>query len=321
MKRFTRKRVFSSALLTFLMALSQAQPGCPAVNAGPDQNLPCGTNCTNLTAVPFQVGATTTYSVSQIAYSPPAAYNAGTSVLVHVDDRWSNVVSVPSPFCFFDSAYSRVVLGSNGELSFDTANYNGGSGYDTWSITGPIPSTTTADLKNGILGPWQDIDPTNQGDIYYQVIGTAPCRMFVASWYRVALYGDPASVNPSYCTTQNYETSQIVLYETTNVIEIYIQQKDVICNDGLFSGGVYWNGGYAIEGIQGLGGTVAYVVPGRNYPTQWTAHNDAWRFTPTGPSTVSVSWFQGATQISTDSFVTVCPSQTSTIYTAKAVYT
>ena len=319
MKQITRNRIYSTLLLVFLVILSQAQPGCPAVNAGADQNLPCGTNCTLLTAVPFETGGTSTYAVSQIPYNPPAAFNTGTSVLVNIDDRWSNVVPLPFKFCFFDSAYTRVVLGSNGELSFDTANSQGGFGYDSWPISNAIPSTLTPDIENGILCPWQDLDPTNQGDIYYQVIGTAPCRMFVASWYRVALYGDVNSVNSGYCSTADYETYGVVLYETTNVIEIYIKQKDVVCTD--LSAGTYWNGGYAIEGIQGLAGTVAYVVPGRNYPNQWTAHNDAWRFTPTGPSIVNVSWYQGATQISTDSFVTVCPNQVSTVYTAQAVYT
>ena len=52
---------------------------------------------------------------------------------------------------------------------------------------------------------------------------------------------------------------------------------------------------------------------------QWSATNDAWRFTPSGPSNVTVAWFNGATQISNDSVVQVCPSQTTT-YTAQATY-
>src|SRR5262249_35483810 len=42
-----------------------------------------------------------------------------------------------------------------------------------------------------------------------------------------------------------------------------------------------WNGGAAIHGVQ-VDGTTAYVIPGRNYPTQWSATNDAYRFTPQG---------------------------------------
>jgi hypothetical protein len=104
-------------------------------------------------------------------------------------------------------------------------------------------------------------------------------------------------------------THQIVLYETTNIIEIYIQNKP-LC--------IFWNSGAAIEGIQNSTGTQAYVVPGRNYPTQWTATNDAWRFTPTGAPQYTLTWYNGATPIGNNLFVTVCPTSTTT-YTAQLV--
>jgi hypothetical protein len=63
----------------------------------------------------------------------------------------------------------------------------------------------------------------------------------------------------------------VILYETSNNIEMHIQNKP-LCTA--------WNGGYAIEGIQDATGTQAAYVPGRNYPTQWMASNDAWRFSP-----------------------------------------
>ncbi|MDB5282644.1 MAG: hypothetical protein JWO06_1719 [Bacteroidota bacterium] len=314
MKRFNKKKFYGVFLLALFIGALQAQPGCPSISAGADQSLPCGTNCTTLKAVPFQTGATTSYSVSQIPYAPPAPYNGGTSVLVHTDDLWSGSVNLPFTFCYFGNSYTRVILGSNGEVSFNTAN---AGLYNSWSIPGPIPTTLPADISNTILAFWQDLDPTNQGDINWQVHGVAPCRMFIASWNRVALYGDANSVNSSYCSLSDYETAQVVLYETTNVIEIYIQKKDVICDDLL---GTYWNGGNAIEGIQNATGTIAYAVPGRNY-TQWTSHNDGWRFTPTGASTVAVSWFDGATQISNDSVATVCLNQHQKTYTAQAIYT
>jgi hypothetical protein len=169
-----------------------------------------------------------------------------------VDDRWSNIINLPFNFCFFGTTNNRLVVGSNGAISFDLTNANTGSGY---VINGPIPSATPVNLHNSILGPWHDMDPTNRGDLYYSIGGTYPCRSFTISWYEVPMYGDPNSVSSSICPDPLFEVQQIVLYETTNAIDIFIQNKDFCAQ---------WNGGLAIEGIQNAAGTVAYTVPGRN---------------------------------------------------------
>jgi len=310
-------QAFITALLLIIGYLATAQPGCPAVSVqnngttivnGGNIQLPCGTSCADLTAVPFQVGGTSSYEVSQIPYAP-FSYTTGTNVLVHTDDLWSGIVNLPFKFCFFDTVYNHLIIGSNGEVSFNTAN---AGAYNPWPISNPVPSAADvfSEVNNAIMGPWEDIDPTHKGDIYYQIIGNAPCRIFIVSWDRCGYYGDANSTCGSCDTSVAlFATSQIVLYETTNVIEIYIQQKDVLHA---------WNGGKAVEGIENNSATVAYTVPGRN-ASDWTATNDAWRFTPNGPSIVSVSWYDGATQISTDSFAHVCPSL-STTYVAQAVY-
>jgi len=310
MRRFKLKKIFVAAAYLLLVGAVKAQPGCPAINPGNNVTLPCGTTCTTLRATPFDAGSTGSYEVSQIPYTP-FPYTGGTTVLANIDDIWSPVISLPFNFCFFDTAYNQLLIGSNSNISFNT--YNTGN-FNPWSISGPIPAgvvDTSNNTNNGILAPWEDIDPTNQGTISYQILGTAPCRIFVASWSQCGYYGDPNSICAS-CDTDValFATSQVALYETTNVIEIYIQQKQQL--DA-------WNNGWAIEGIENNSATVAYTVPGRN-ATNWNANNDAWRFTPNGPSIVNVSWYNGATQISTDSVAQVCPAATTT-YTAKAVYT
>ena len=63
----------------------------------------------------------------------------------------------------------------------------------------------------------------------------------------------------------------IVLYETTNVIEVFILQKPTCLG---------WNNGNAVLGIQNLPGTVAYTPPGRN-TGNWDAFVEAWQFLPT----------------------------------------
>jgi len=302
------KLIFLSILSVFTVLKAYSQPGCPSINAGPDQSLSCTTPCANLAATVLAPGATTGYTVTQIPYNPPAAYNTGTAILVHTDDLWSSVITLPFNFCFYGNLYSSVVVGSNEIISFDVTS-NAPGAYCAWSLTsgGTIP--TSSYPLCSIMGPYQDIDPTYQGNIYEELIGTSPCRMLVVSFYHVPYYGDPNSVSTGYCSGALYATSQIVLYESTNIIEIYILNK-ADCSG--------WNNGLAIEGIQDATGTNATVVSGRNN-TVWTASNDAWRFTPNGPTNYSVSWWDGTTQVDSSATTTVCPSTTTT-YTAQVVY-
>jgi len=302
---------FSIVLFLFFSGASAQSVPCPSVNAGADVTLNCGGNCTTLNATYTNIGSTTSYSVSSIAYSPVAAFNAGTPIIIGVDDLWSAALPLPFPFCFFGTTYSSVVAGSNGICTFNTA---AAGGFCNWSLTSgaTIPTASYGlGTTNSIMGPYQDIDPTFQGVIAWEIIGTTPCRKFVLNYYQVPYFGDPNSVSTLWCNSALYATSQIVLYETTNVIDIIIKDKPY-CS--------LWNGGRAIEGIQNAAGTVGYAVPGRNN-TVFTAYNDAWRFTPNAaPSMVSLSWRDALSNlIGTGNSVTVCPSATST-YTLSAHY-
>jgi len=73
------------------------------------------------------------------------------------------------------------------------------------------------------------------------------------------------------CNTIRF-SGQILLYETSNIIEMHIMNKPICAG---------WNSGRAIEGIQNSTGTIGFSVPGRN-ATAWSTTNDAWRFTPNG---------------------------------------
>lgn len=295
----------ASFILSITFSLNTfSQPGCPAINAGQDVNLPCGQTCANLYATPFESGNTTNYNVSQIPYTP-FPYNVGTPILVNIDDTWSSPINLPFTFCFFGQPYNQVVVGSNGILSFDNTITAGS--FCEWDITGlgslPSPGLYT----NSIMGPYHDIDPSLGGSLRYQISGSAPCRIFIISYESVPLYNSDDFT--SNCSNTSPQTHQIVLYETTNAIEIYIGNKQA-CTD--------WNDGLAIEGIQDATGTVAFTVPGRNSAV-WNAQNDAWRFTPNGPSIVQVNWYAGGSLIGTGNSINVCPPVPTT-YTAEALY-
>lgn len=293
---------FFSLLFISLSAFSQG-PGCPNVYAGEDVELGCGEPCTDLTASFLDTGETTSYEVSSITYDPPFPFTGGTPVSVNTDDIWSDAIQLPFDFCFFGETYTEMVIGSNAVVSFDLANNQPGA-YCDWSFDDPIPSPNL--FLTTIFGPYMDVDPSVQGSgiINWAVFGESPCRTMVVNFPSIPYFG-------SACPNLSL-TSQIVIYETTNVVEVYVQDRPSGCT---------WNDGNAVLGIQNQNGTVGYTAPGRN-TSDWAATNEAWRFTPNGASNVAFSWLDSmGTVIGTDTTINVCPTDQSTTYTAQAVYT
>lgn len=296
---------FLSATLVLLLQSIHviAQPGCPDINAGPNKTLSCGESCTNLTATYFNTGNTDSYTVSSIPYTP-FSYTAGTSILVNQDDIWSPVINLPFTFCFFNNSYNQVVVGANGLISFDVSL---AGSYCIWETINSGTFPTTNMYTNTIMGVYHDIDPSFGGTIKYQIIGTAPCRMFIISWNDVPMYDDIFLIGSCWGTPK--ATHQIVIYETTNAIEVYVKNRSAC---------VGWNDGLGTIGIQNATGTKAYIASNYNNSV-WSASNEAWRFTPSGTSIVSVDWLQGGNVIGTGTTVNVCPTAATT-YTARATY-
>ena len=278
--------------------------GCPAVNAGPDIALPtCFTPCTpqDVTASFFDTGETTSYELTSIPYDPVYPYNLGTifGTTGTDHDRWSDVISLPFTFCFFGNTYTDLVVGSNGVLSFDLSYANG---VCPGTIAGPIPDQ--ARPLNSIFGVYSDLEPTACGQPRYAILGAAPCRAFIVSYDNVCMFG---------CNTVQ-STSQIVFYETTNVIEIYIDYKPICTNA---------NFGKSIMGIQNADGTIAYSSssPNRNGVSLWLGNQEGWRFTPNGASVVTVNWYDQLNGfIGSGATVAVCPEEPTQTFVAEAVY-
>lgn len=277
-------------------------PGCPAINAGVDQTLPCSQTCTNLTAVPFHTGLTNTYAVASIPHTPPIAYNqaGGNAIAVGIDDVWSPVINLPFNFCYYGVNYTTIAVGANGTIRFNPAAGIGGS-YHPWPFTASCPDPTLTQAGD-IFGAYHDIDPSLGGTIRWYLLGTAPCRIFVVSFNAV----------PQFSCTTTSTTQMMVLYETTNAIDVYINNKPT-CNG--------WNGGRAIIGIQNPAGTAGIAAPGRNAAANWTINTpEGWRFTPNGAPNYSVAWSQGGTVIGTGNNINVCPGAGLTTYTATVTY-
>ncbi len=290
---------FLTVTLVFLNGLlfSQSTPYCPSINAqfgtGPSTTI-CQGNCANLSASVVPVNQTTSYSVSSIAYSP-YSFTAGTSIIANQDDVWSSVLNLGFPFCYFGNNYTQGVVGSNGQLTFSLGL---AGGFNQWSISAALPSLTNMP-GNTICAAFRDIDPSSSGNIYFATYGTAPCRAFVISWSGIPMFS-------SSCSSTPFSTFQLVLHETTNYIDVFINNSTAC---------TAWNSGYGIVGIQNINATVGVAAPGRNFPTAWTANNEGWRFTPTGAPTYTVNWTGPTGPAGTGLTVNVCPTVNST-YTA-----
>lgn len=305
MKILDRQYFLIITIVLLSTGIMMGQTACPSVSAGQNVTLPCGVNCTSLTASPLVVGATTSYQASQINYSPQP-YN-GTPVAVRTNS-YSPAIPLPFSFCFFGNTYNNVYIGANGLVSFNPAN---SQAYNDYQINDSIPNANTqADILNSILGPWQATDDSLRGNIYYEVIGTSPCRMFVISFDSIPLYGSSGSSNTSLCSGFLYSSSQVILYETTGIIDILVTHKDTCAE---------WNLGNAIEGVLNSTGNTAYTVPGRN-GTRWSVQDDAWRFTPSGAPIYTTLWTENGDTVGTTNTVNVCPSTLQATYTVTVSY-
>jgi hypothetical protein len=100
--------LFAFLFLTSYSIVSAQVTGAPSISVGPDIILPCNTSCIDLNAELLEVGNTSSYVVANIPYSPPLAYNTpnGNEVLTSGDDKWSDVIPIPFPFCFYGDVYN-----------------------------------------------------------------------------------------------------------------------------------------------------------------------------------------------------------------------
>ncbi|MBL4662753.1 MAG: T9SS type A sorting domain-containing protein [Flavobacteriaceae bacterium] len=294
---------FLVVCLFFIGFNAMAQgPGCPNIDAGDDVEIGCDDDCAQLTATYLQTGQTTNYTVTGISPNSPFPTTGGTSVSVNIDDRWSDAINLPFDFCFYGQNYSQMLVGSNGVVTFDL-NSNTPDGFCEYSFSDTLPNSNL--FLATIFGPYMDIDPSVQGSgtINWRVLGTAPCRTMVVSYPSI----------PYFRCNELSMTTQIVLYETTNVVEVYLDGRSDDCDN--------WNDGNAVLGIQNQNGTAAVVAPGRN-TGNWASNGEAWRFTPSGAPNVDITWYDGnGNVVGNEPTITVCPDEPGETYRVVANYT
>ena len=232
------------------------------------------------------------YMVEQIPYDESNmlfAYNEGNSINASQDDQWLSGVQLPFVFHFFGQPYTTVYPGTNGLISLTPRFSEGISLSCAWAYGQPPTSppynvsiqgnqtmgggslTIPFNYSNCIYGVYEDIDCRyftgnylGYGAVRTGVLGEYPCRAFVSNYLNVGLFGNHAD-------NDHYNTYQMVLYEGTNIIDVYVKHRKCCASTN--------SRGEGIIGLQNSTSSQILLAPGRGM-TGWNADNEAWRFTP-----------------------------------------
>ncbi len=184
------------------------------------------------------------YVVTSTAFAPVAGSQTNVTL---TDDQLTGALPIGFNFNFFCNNYSQFHISSNGFISFDPL---AGAGCCAGqNLPDFFPS------NNLIAAAWDDLNPGGGGTIGYFTTGAAPNRRLVVNWNSVPIFGGAGQT----------VTSQIVLYESTNIAEVHVTSVNNISPGTI--------------GIENATGTAGYAAPGRNAAT-WSANNEAWRFAP-----------------------------------------
>ncbi len=313
-------------------------------NAGVQEyEIGCGVDSVEAIARFTNIGNTTDYIVESIPYKPVRfGYQPslpGQQILPDQDDKFFDIYNLGDfDICFYDNSYNQYIMNDNGVVSFDLSRANQAVGGDPsnggWrlfytaaeaAVVGggtaagdPIKLGANGNqflLNNAIYLPGHDLFTTNLpagAEFYWNIYGTAPNRRLVIGLYEIPMYGCFSIM----------QTHQIIIYETTNIIEIHIQNID-ICDT--------WNpstgpGGFTLIGIQNDNRDKSAVAPGRD-TDEWETTFESWRFIPdAGTVRPEFAWYTNYDNTtntgdlySTNEAETFSPTVT-TLYTAEVRY-
>jgi len=278
----------------------------PQINAqlmtilGPEvDTIPCNQPCKFVSANFIKPKITTSYQSGSIAFNPVSITNPTSLSLL--DDKFSSLLPIGFPFCFYGNVYSDLAVSANGHITFNPSYANGNCSFDTKQGM-PFYNATYPD--NSIFCPFSDGNTTVGGTIAYKMTGSAPYRKFVIQYSNIPFFGTGTA-----CTGAP-ATFQCVLHETTNEIDLFISNKST-CNSDTSN----WLN-YSTLGVQSIGAANFHIVNGRN-ASLWTASSEGWKISPAGPPAYTMQWYQNGIPMATNvDSVNVCDPLPKTI-TAK----
>lgn len=294
-KRYLIVAMLCAAHMAFAQLTVTTNPLSAAANV-------CAGNSISITATATPLG----YTVSGIANNPFDPTMFATTELVdepngiavtpdfgNLDDgRWDNI-TLPFTFRFYGNNFNTIHISTNGWVGLGSTNSTA-TGY---GFTLPHPGAPdnvihaiTCDLN---FKPTGTATP-NPAVLQYFEAGSAPNRQFVIDFSNIKFFSGTATANV-----------QVILYETTNVIEIHTTS----CTNTAVA---------KAQGLENSTGSAAAVPTGRNNTTTWTGMPNAFRFTP---DNITYSW-SPATGLNTTSGATVIATPaTTTTYTVNALNT
>ena len=127
-----------------------------------------------------------------------------------ISDEDDGVTTVPIgfSFTFYGQQYEQVEVSSNGFMTFTVAG-------DPACCSGERIATPGGRVDNFVAGYWQDLDPSEGGDIFSFTSGLLGEREFVIGFYSVTDNDSPSlSVN----------TFEMILHESSHSIELQYGQ-------------------------------------------------------------------------------------------------
>ena len=263
MRRSLHLLLLCSLFFVALSARSQNLSfSCPK-----DTVLGCGINCFNLvTQFPDLRTLGNDYTIENVSTVVPCyplvqPSSPGPSTNLLIDDRYSSIIPLPFAFQFYGISYPSLIASTNGFISFDTS-LTGSTSH--WNDFGDLPNLAYDGAI--VMGPYHDLDPSIRTSplkqIKYNVYGVAPNRKWVLSFYKVPLYN---------CDLLFENTHQIVLNETTGIIEVTIVDKEICAS---------WNNGKAMVGLQNFTKDKGIMAPNRRMsdpPWGSIGMNETWR--------------------------------------------
>ena len=285
------------------------------------------------------------YTVNPIGETPSACFPvyvqpndpAGTSANLLIDDIYSSPVNIGFTFPFYGLTYNSLIISPNGVVSFDISKAGQITHFGILrdffglSALSGSPENLPSSLydKSLIMGPYHDMNPEEPTSpnrrIQYQVTGLAPHRKWILSFYQMPLY-----YNTGGCNLLIENTHQIVLYESTGIIEVLMFSKQPC---------TAWNEGRGMIGIQNDGRNQGLMVNNRRAsdpPWGTPGMQEAYRFVPAAGASlfkrvelcdISGTILQAGTVTNLGngkleaSFPNVCPVVGSTVtYIVRSVY-
>jgi hypothetical protein len=187
-----------------------------------------------------------TYSYSTVTYSTLTM--ASPTYLTMTDDDITDLIPIGFNFEFYGVTYNTLRVSSNGFITFNQVNYSNGC------CVGRTLPDSDPNFSTYIAFAHEDLDPGEAGsEIKFETIGFAPNRKWVLNFHTVPHFPN-----------NNPVTSQLILHETTGVIEIQTTEM------------THYSNGHTM-GIQSYPDYT--VVAGRNSQA-WSAYNEGIVFEP-----------------------------------------